>query len=865
MTQQHVGRSTRSKEAPRHVTGRGRFVDDLVLPRMLHACILRSPYAHARIASVRVVAGGLQTSGTGVKGVITPDDVKRLSKPFKPGRYAAGLRVAIPEYAGAIEKVRYVGEPVAVVAADTRARAEDALELIEVEYEALPAVASPAAAAGLAAPLIYEELGSNVAWQGHVAYGDVDGAFQRADRIVRETLTIHRYSSTPLEPFACVVEHTPERLTIWCNSQSPDVIYEALTEALGIDAVRVIVPDIGGGFGQKIHLIRKYAVLTALMAVKTGRPVKWIEDRSEHMMAGGHSCEQEFDVEAAVTSDGEVLGLKILDTDDVGGSISTLTIHFTNKLNNLFNTYKVQHLRLEGRSVVTNKCPVVPNRGIGKPGMCFVWERIMDRVAQELALDPVDVRRRNLIGADQFPYTTPNGNIHGSGDYQALLDKALAKVGYDEVRRRQQVARRSGPSAEERRGGPSGPPDRRLLGIGVVIGVEPGGRNAARDMAIFPESKQMPGAGGVEGATVKLEKNGSVVFTLGSPSCGQSHETTASQIIADVLGVRPERIALAGTFDSALSPWGVSSSNSGNNFHLYDVGAVHGAAMRVREKVLTLAAHLLHVEKSVLRIEDGVVVAGGRVPRPLTRSASSGSTVSSVEPSTRSGRPEHVEGRSGPAGITFAELGKIAYANQALMPPGFEGGLEATYYHSHPHADPRMLPDMQGRVRAQYTFSAAAHAAVVEVDLETGRVLVLRYVIVSDNGTLINPSVVDGQIYGSAAHGISVALGEGFVYGADGQLLTLTLLDYGKSTTLETPRIEIEHYPVPDPFTTLGQKAAGEGAAIPSPAAIASAVEDALSPLGVKVRHLPLSPERVWQLINAADAGQRRHVAPKEP
>jgi carbon-monoxide dehydrogenase large subunit len=190
--------------------------------------------------------------------------------------------------------------------------------------------------------------------------------------------------------------------------------------------------------------------------------------------------------------------------------------------------------------------------------------------------------------------------------------------------------------------------------------------------------------------------------------------------------------------------------------------------------------------------------------------------------------------------------------------------LEATYYHSHPHADPLMLPDMQGRVRAQYTFSSAAHAAVVDVDRETGRVRVLRYVIVSDNGTLINPAVVDGQIYGSAAHGISVALGEGFVYGEDGQLLTLTLLDYGKSTTLETPRIEIEHYPVPDPFTTLGQKAAGEGAAIPSPAAIASAVEDALSPLGVKVRHLPLSPERVWQLINATDAGQRRHVAPKK-
>ncbi len=818
----HIGSRARSKEAPRHVSGRGQYVDDLSRPRMLHACILRSPYAHARIISVRADAA---MKLPGVRAVLTPADIKALSQPFKPGRYAAGLRVPIAEYASAIEKVRYAGEPIAIVAADTRAIAEDAIELIDVDYEPLPAAASIEDAVADGATPLYEELGSNVGWQGKVSYGDVDAAFARADRIVRESLKIHRYSSTPLEPFACLAEHSPERMTITCNSQSPDVIYEALSEALGLDAVRVRVPDVGGGFGQKIHLIRKYAVLTALLAVKTRRPVKWIEDRSEHMMAGGHSCEQEFDVEAAVKADGEVIGMKIRDTDDVGGSVSTLTIHFTNKLNNLFNTYTVQHLTLEGRSVLTNKCPVVPNRGIGKPGMCFVWERMMDRIAQELGLDAIAVRRRNLIPPSAFPYTTPNGNIYGSGEYDTLLDKALKNVDYDGVRQRQATQRGL---VARTLSGSRGEPDKArptLLGIGVVIGVEPGGRNAARDMAIFPKSKQMPGAGGVEGATVKIEKNGSVVFTLGSPSCGQSHETTAAQIIADVLGVSPDRISLATTYDSALSPWGVSSSNSGNNFHLYDVGAVHGAATRLREKLLTLAAHVLKEDMGRLTIEDGMVYVG-RLREAGAKSAASGPAVS------------------------FAELGKIAYSNQAQMPPGFEGGLQVTYFHSHPHADPLMLPDSEGRVRAQYTFSSAAHAAVVEVDVETGRVRVVRYVIVSDNGTLINPAVVDGQIYGSAAHGISVALGEGFVYGSDGQLLTLTLLDYGKSTTLETPHIEIEHHPVPDPFTTLGQKAAGEGAAIPSPAAIASAVEDALSPFGVKVRDLPLSPERVWRLIN---------------
>jgi len=740
----------------------------------------------------------------GVVGVLGPDEVKDLSSPFKPGRYAAGLRVTVLEYASAVDKVRYVGEPVVMVAARTRGQAEDAAERVEVDYEPLPVVSDVDEALAVAegnAALLYEELGTNMPWQGVVSYGDVDRAFRDAERVLKHRLKIHRYSSTPLEPFACIADYdsATKHLTTWCNAQSPEVIYEALTEALRLEHVRILIPDIGGGFGQKIHLIRKYVLLTSLMAIHTGRPIKWIEDRSEHMMAGGHSCDQYFEVEAAFRNDGEVLGLRILDTDDVGGSISTLTIHFTNKLNNLFNTYAVKNLRLEGRSIVTNKCPVVPNRGIGKPGMCFIWERTMDRIAQELGMDPAAVRLKNLVPADQFPYTTPNGNIHGSGEYSALLEKALEKIDYRALRKQQE---------KERGGG-------RLLGVGVVIGLEPGGRNAARDMAIFPESKRIPGAGGVEGVTMKLEKSGRIAVVLGSPSCGQSHETAAAQIAAEILGIEPEHVSVATPFDSVVSPWGVSASNSGNNFHLYDVGAVHGAATRLRERVLTLAAHLLKSNKENLVIDEGTVRDSKTVDKE----------------------------------ITFAELGKIAYGNQSLLPDGFEPGLQTTYYHSFPHADPMMVPDAQGRVRAQYTFSAAAHAAVVEVDRATGRVRVLRYVIVSDNGTLIHPDVVDGQIYGSAAHGISVALGEGFVYDAEGQLMTLTLLDYGKSTTLETPEVEIEHHPVPDPFTTLGQKAAGEGAAIPSPAAIASAVEDALQPFGARVEELPLSPERVWHLM----------------
>ncbi len=794
----YIGKTTRSKEGRRHVTGRGLYTDDFTLPGMLQAVILRSPHAHARLAGVDA---GEAEAAPGVFAVVTPEGIKEKSRPFKPGRYAAGLKRIIPEYACAVDKVRYMGEPVAAVAARTRGAAEDALELIAVEYEALPAVVDTVEAIRPGAALLYEELESNLAWKGSLHYGDVPAAFKQADRIVKEKLKIHRYSSTPLEPFACIAsfDAASKKLTVWVNAQVPEVIYDALREALGLEDIRVIIPDIGGGFGQKIHLIRKYVVIISLLAIKSGRPVKWIEDRSEHMMAAGHACAQEFDVEAAVKKDGTVLGLKFRETDDVGGSVSTLTIHFTNKLNNLSNTYKVKNILLEGCSVVTNKCPVVPNRGIGKPGMCFIWERMMDRIAEELELSPVEVRLVNLVQPEEMPYTTPNGNIYDSGDYPGLLKRALEKIEYEKLREEQRRERERG----------------RLLGIGVVIGVEPGGRNAARDMAIFPEMKETPGSGGVNGATIKLERNGTVALFLGSPNCGQSHETTTAQVAADVLAIDPEQISVSIPFDSDLAPWGVAAANSGNNFHLYDIGAVHGAASKLREKILTLASHVLNAKPGDLTISGGVVQSAGA---PLKK-------------------------------ITYAELGRIAYGNQALLPKGFEAGLQTTFYYTFPHAEPNLVPSPEGLVRAQFTFSAAAHAAVVEVDRQTGKVHVLRYLIVGDNGTVINPGVVNGQIYGSAAHGISVALGEGFVYNSDGQLLTLTLTDYGKSSTVETPRIEVEHRPSPSPFTTLGQKAAGEGAAIPSPAAIASAVEDALRPLGVRVRELPLSPEAVWKLM----------------
>jgi len=456
---------------------------------MLQAMILRSPHAHAKILSVDASAA---LANSNVMAVITPEDIKSRTKPFKPGRYAAGLKRPIDEYAGAVEKVRYVGEPIGAVAARDRGGAEDALELIAVDYEPLRAVVDVREAIKPSSATLFEELGSNLAWNGSLQYGDIEAAFRSADRVVKENLKIHRYSSTPLEPFVVLASYEPagKRLTVWVTAQVPEVIYDGLREALGLQDVRVIIPDVGGGFGQKIHLIRKYVVLVSLLSIQTGRPVKWVEDRSEHMMAGGHACAQEFEAEAAVKNDGTVLGLRFKEYDDVGGSISTLTIHFTNKLNNLSNTYRTPSIAMEGFAVVTNKCPVIPNRGIGKPGMCYIWERMMDRVAQELKLSPIEVRRKNLIQPDEMPYRTISGNVYDSGDYPGLLKTLLEKIDYENVREEQKREREKG----------------RLLGIGIVIGVEPGGRNAARDMAIFPEMKEPPGSGGVNGATIKIEK-----------------------------------------------------------------------------------------------------------------------------------------------------------------------------------------------------------------------------------------------------------------------------------------------------------------------------------------------------------------------
>lgn len=788
-----VGQPTQRVEDDALLAGQQRFLDDLDLPGLAHVAFVRSPYAHARIVSVDVSAAVARPD---VYGVLTGDEIAQLTKPQRG-------RVPLPNspkvYALAYQKVRYVGEPVVAIAARDRAAAEDAADDIEIEYEALTPVVDAEAALQPDAPLVFEEVGSNVLWHNTFPYGDVDGAFEAAEQVISERFTIHRYASTPLETFATMVQYEPgaNTFTVWGHAQQPGQDLNTLAAALGISPgqVRLIVPPLGGGFGNKVRPL--YHLVLAVLARKVGRPVKWIEDRKESLLGLGHAADGIMEVQAAVKRDGEILGLKFRNIENEGAGIDFAGRHNLLMLSNMVNCYRMQAVSYEGYSVVTNRCPVVANRGIGKPFMCFAVERMVDVIAAELSLDPVDIRMRNFIQPDQFPYDTPSGQTYDSGDYPAMLRQALEVVGYDEARR------------EQAQGG-------RAIGIGIAAGVEPGGSNLSYGMLISGPNQPLSGAG--EAARIRMEADGTVTVYTGNPDSGQGHATALSQIVASELGLELSQVRIASTFDSSSHPYLMTSGNYSNKFHANDTAAVIGAARKIRDKLLARAADRLEASPDDLELRDGSIFVRGSEDRSLP----------------------------------IAAVAMRTYWSVADDQPDGEPGLEAVYYFRNPMSN---RPDEQKRVRVQLGYSAAAHIAVVEVDLQTFDVKVLRYAVVHDCGREINPLIVEGQVHGATIHGIAAALLEEFVYDDDGQLLTTSFMDYLKPSTTESPDILTGHLETPSPFTPLGTKGIGEGGAITAPAAIASAVEDALKPLGIRITGLPITPSRLWQV--AASGGKR--------
>jgi len=770
----HVGRSVKRREDERLLRGRGGYVADVVRPRALHLAVVRSPHPHARIQAIDV---GPARACPGVVDVVTLADVPALARAIPMRMAERGQMARYLQRPLARDKVRYVGEPVAAVVADDRYRAEDALARVEVAYDPLPALVDTRAAAGPGAPLLFESEGTNVVASYTVACGDVERALGNADLVLRETFYVQRHSAVPLETRGALAEWDAGRgvLTMWGMTKVPHVNRRIVAEHVGLPEhrVRFLPTDVGGAFGVRGEVYPE-DFLVAVLAMRTGRPVRWIEDRREHLQAANHSREQHHDVVIGLRRDGTILGIHDRFWNDMGAYVRT---HGATAPNNtaayIPGPYRVPSYRADVTCVVTNKTPAGTYRAPGRFEATFVRERIVDMAARALALDPAEIRRRNFIPSEAMPYdlgTTTHGSgvVYDSGDYPRLFDAALDRVGYETLRTAQAGARRAG----------------RHVGIGLAYVVE------------------KSGLGPWESARVVVDGGGDVVVYTGIPSVGQGVETVFAQVCADVLGVRYEDVTVRYGDTEALPD---SVGAFGSRGTVVGGNAVLGAAERVRDKILAVAARELEAHPADLELRDGAVRVRGVVDRALT----------------------------------LREVARAAAVPRALA-AGLEPGLEALHYHR----------------QESMTYGHGLHLAVVEVDEDTGAVGILRYAVVYDVGRAVNPMLVEGQLVGGLAQGLGAALHEELAYDDTGQLVAGTLLEYHLPAAADMPPLQLWiREDDPSPTNALGVKGAGEDGIVAAGAAVANAVADALAPLGVEVRALPLRPCRLRELIRAGRGG----------
>ncbi len=778
-TESWVGRAITRLEDDALLRGQGRFIDDLdPVPNAGHAAILRSPLAHARIASLDAAAA-LELPG--VIGVLTGEDVAALSRPFP-----VGVEDAPPYHAAAVDTVRYAGEPVAVVVARDRYLAEDALEAIEVDYEPLDPVLDP-------------ERGEVVS-DRTFSYGDPEGALAAADLVVEERFTFPRWSCTPIECYGVVADwdDAGHALTAWANFQGPFTLHSVAAGALGLPGSKlrlVTPPDSGGSFGIK-SAVYVYVVLMGLASRKLGVPVRWIEDRIEHLSGSSASTGRTTSVRAGFSSDGELLAIAYDVLEDVGAYVRAPEPATLYRMHgSLSGAYRVQNVASRNRVVVTNRCPTGLNRGFGGPQLYLALEGALTIAANRLALDPLELRRRNLIASDDFPYRTPSGGLYDSGDYEGCLDDVLELSRYSERREEQAAARADG----------------RLVGIGVSCVVEPSISNMGYvTLAQTAEERAegLPKSGNAEGATVIVSPLGGITVRIGTTPQGQGHRTVCAQVVADVLGVRPEDVDVLTELDTSTSAWSVASGNYSSRFSGVGTGAVHLAAMKVAAKLRTIAAAELDCGPEEVELREGKAWHGDD-SRSLRR------------------------------------LAGVAHWNPDGLPPGLEPGLHETAFYLAPNLAP---PDEQDRVASSAAHGFIVDIAVVEIDRDTGALTVLDYTTVHDAGRLLNPLLADGQVRGGFAHGAGPALFERMVYDEDGNHLTGSFMDYLCTTAPELPPLRMGHRETPSPFTLLGAKGLGEGNTMSVPAALAAAAADAL---GVDRVELPLTPARVWEALHA--------------
>jgi carbon-monoxide dehydrogenase large subunit len=760
-----IGAAVKRLEDPAILAGRGRYVDDLALPGMLEVAFVRSSEAHARI---RAIDASAARALSGVHSVITSRDFATQKRMVQANPHPL-LKQNITQYPLARDEVCYVGETIAMVLAENRYLAEDAASLVQVDYQPLPLVVDVRDAAKPGAPKVHVDSPDNLVARIPWKFGDADAAFAAAPRIFRESYVQHRGGCHSMETRGVVATYDAfsDQLTLWSSTQSPYLIRRFLSDYLERDEnrIRVVAPDVGGGFGPKAaHYPEEVAL--ALAALQVGRPLKWIEDRREHFVATTQQRDQLWDVEVACDESGKVLAIRARALHDHGAYVPYGLLLALGSVVNFPGTYAIPAVDIAIDVVFTNAVPTTPIRGAGRPYANFILERSMDCVARNLKLDRAEVRRRNLIRKEQMPYSTggklPSGKpvMFDSGDYPGVLEMALRNANFPEWQKLREKAKERG----------------RLLGFGLSCYNE--------DTGLAP----------FEGANVRVFPSGKILVTSGAGAQGQGVRTILAQIAAEQLGVKPDDVQVQ-IGDTAAFPMGMSTV--GSRTTVTAGSSVHLAAVEVRDKAIRLAAEALECAAADLEIVDGAV------------------------------RIKGVPDRNVPLG----ELARrLAGQVNVPSPAGFSPGLEASAYHA----------------VERPVYANGANVAVVEIDPETGRVAVVDYFVAHDCGTLVNPPLVDGQIVGGVAHGISNVLFERMVYDREtGQPQTTNYGEYLLISAPEMPRMHLSHMETPSPWNPLGVKGAGEGGTIPCLAAVVSAIEDAL---GVKVNEYPLSPERIVEL-----------------
>ncbi len=778
MTTRLFGSGIRRREDPRLITGQAAYTDDIKLTGMAHAAILRSPHGHARINRIDTSAAA---QAPGVVAVYTGADIEGVLNPMPCAWVIPDSDVKAVAYpAIAREVVRYVGDAVAVVVAEDRYQAEDALELIDVDYTPLPAVVNPEAALREGAPQLHEDAPGNQAFHWVAAGGDTDAAFAAAEVVVSDTIIQQKLIPNAMEPRSAIASYLPSmgELTIWNTSQNPHIARFVTCLVTGVPEhkIRVIAPEVGGGFGSKIA-VYPWEMITAFCAMRLGRPVKWTETRSENFVATTHGRDHVEYVELAATREGRITGVRSVVYAGMGAYLSTAAPGIPTILHGLMYSgpYDIPNIKADIYGCFTNTTPVEAYRGAGRPEATFLLERLVDLLAAAVNLDPVEVRRLNLIPKFDDGHDVAIGLTYDSGDYQRALDVALEHVNYPQLRQEQ---------ADQRGHG-------HYTGIGVSCYSEICGLGPS----------QVAGAvgfgGGLwESATVRFYATGKVNVYVGTSPHGQGEETTFAQIVANELGVPVDDVELIhGDTDNTPMGWGTYGSRT----TVVGGGAVALSARKIKDKAITLAAHLLEAAETDIEYEDGNFFVRGAPDQ--------GKTIQDI-----------------------ALMANVAWN----MPAGMEPGLEATAFYDPPN----------------FSYPFGAHVAVVNVDPDNGHIVLESYLAVDDCGPQINPMIVEGQVHGGVVQGAGQALWEGAVYDDNGQLLTGTMLDYALPRAHLVPDIETLATETPSPHNPLGVKGIGETGTIASTVTIYNAVIDALRPLGVTKLEMPLTPERVWRAIH---------------